>query len=72
MRDVLCVGLDTFAAICVVQSLKVIVSGGTIVFCTIHQPGMTIYNIFSHVILMADGRFIYFGTLGNARDFFTR
>ncbi|XP_012235630.1 protein scarlet [Linepithema humile] len=63
-------GLDTFAAICVVQSLKLIVSRGTIVFCTIHQPGMTIYNIFSHVILMADGRSVYFGTLRNATDFF--
>ncbi|XP_018338903.1 PREDICTED: protein white-like isoform X1 [Trachymyrmex septentrionalis] len=39
------------------------------VFCTIHQPGMTLYNIFSHVILMADGRSVYFGTLRNATDF---
>ncbi|XP_011166210.2 protein brown [Solenopsis invicta] len=63
-------GLDTFAATRVVESLKLIASRGTIVFCTIHQPGMTIYNIFSHVILMADGRSVYFGTLKNATDFF--
>ncbi|KYQ53958.1 Protein scarlet [Trachymyrmex zeteki] len=63
-------GLDTFAATRVVQSLKLIASRGTIVFCTIHQPGMTIYNIFSHVILMADGRSVYFGNLRNATDFF--
>ncbi|KAL6423725.1 hypothetical protein ACFW04_010306 [Cataglyphis niger] len=63
-------GLDTFAATCVVQSLKLIASRGTIIFCTIHQPGMTIYNMFSHVLLMADGRSIYFGTLENATDFF--
>ncbi|KAG5328000.1 SCRT protein, partial [Acromyrmex charruanus] len=63
-------GLDTFAAMHVVQSLKLIASRGTMVFCTIHQPGMTIYNIFSHVILMADGRSVYFGTLRNATDFF--
>ncbi|EFN69860.1 Protein scarlet [Camponotus floridanus] len=63
-------GLDTFAATCVVQSLKLIASRGTIIFCTIHQPGMTIYNAFSHVLLMADGRSIYFGTLENATDFF--
>ncbi|GAB1869177.1 Protein scarlet [Camponotus japonicus] len=63
-------GLDTFAATCVVQSLKLIASRGTIIFCTIHQPGMTIYNTFSHVLLMADGRSIYFGTLENATDFF--
>lgn len=69
---ILNVGLDTFAATCVVQSLKLIASRGTIIFCTIHQPGMTIYNMFSHVLLMADGRSIYFGTLGNATDFFKR
>ncbi|XP_071634401.1 protein brown [Temnothorax longispinosus] len=63
-------GLDTFAAMHVVQSLKLIASRGTIVFCTIHQPGMMIYNIFSHVILMADGRSVYFGTLRNATNFF--
>ncbi|XP_012533857.2 protein brown [Monomorium pharaonis] len=63
-------GLDTFAATCVVQSLKLIASRGTIVFCTIHQPGMTIYNMFSHVILMTNGRSVYFGTLKNAMDFF--
>ncbi|XP_072766083.1 protein brown isoform X2 [Anoplolepis gracilipes] len=65
-------GLDTFAATCVVQSLKVIASKGTIIFCTIHQPGMTIYNMFSHVLLMADGRSIYSGTLKNVTDFFQR
>ncbi|XP_011699029.1 PREDICTED: protein brown isoform X2 [Wasmannia auropunctata] len=65
-------GLDTFAATRVVQSLKLIASKGTMVFCTIHQPGMTIYNIFSHVILMADGKSVYFGTLRNATDFFER
>ncbi|KAG5309106.1 WHITE protein, partial [Pseudoatta argentina] len=63
-------GLDTFAAMHVVQSLKLIASRGTMVFCTIHQPGMTIYNIFSHVISMADGRSVYFRTLRNATDFF--
>jgi len=42
------------------------------VFCTIHQPGMAVYDMFSHVILMADGRSVYFGTLENAADFFER
>lgn len=69
---ILNVGLDIFAATCVVQSLKLIASRGTIIFCTVHQPGMMIYNMFSHVLLMADGRSIYFGTLGNATDFFKR
>lgn len=71
-RAILNVGLDTFAASCVVQTLKLIASKGTMIFCTIHQPGMMIYNTFSHVLLMADGRSIYFGTLENATVFFER
>ncbi|KAL0134714.1 hypothetical protein PUN28_001472 [Cardiocondyla obscurior] len=63
-------GLDTIAAMRVVESLKLIASRGSIVFCTIHQPGMTIYNMFSHVVLMADGRSVFFGTLKNATKFF--
>lgn len=63
-------GLDIFAAICVVQSLKLFASRGTMIFCTIHQPGMMLYNMFSHVLLMADGRSIYYGTLENATIFF--
>ncbi|XP_020287473.1 protein brown-like [Pseudomyrmex gracilis] len=63
-------GLDTFAATCVAESLKLIASRNTIVFCTIHQPGMSIYSIFSHVILMADGKSVYFGTRERATEFF--
>ncbi|EZA57078.1 Protein brown [Ooceraea biroi] len=63
-------GLDVFSATCVVQSLKQIALRGVMVFCTIHQPGMAIYNIFSHVILMADGRSVYFGILKSATEFF--
>ncbi|RLU21040.1 hypothetical protein DMN91_007656 [Ooceraea biroi] len=65
-------GLDVFSATCVVQSLKQIALRGVMVFCTIHQPGMAIYNIFSHVILMADGRSVYFGILKSATEFFER
>jgi ABC-type multidrug transport system ATPase subunit len=65
-------GLDIFSAMCVVQSLKLIASRGVMVFCTIHQPSMTMCDTFSHVILMADGRSVYFGTLENAADFFAR
>ncbi|KOC62136.1 Protein scarlet [Habropoda laboriosa] len=63
-------GLDTFSALQVVQTLRTI-SVETIVLCTIHQPGMDIYNFFTHVLLLSDGRTAYFGTLEDATKFFS-
>ncbi|CAL7937744.1 unnamed protein product [Xylocopa violacea] len=63
-------GLDTFSAIQVVQTLKVI-SLESIIFCTIHQPGMDVYNYFTRVLLLSDGRIGYFGSLEDATNFFS-
>ncbi|XP_050593625.1 protein brown-like isoform X3 [Bombus affinis] len=62
-------GLDIFSAKQVVETLTTI-SHESIVFCTIHQPGMDVYNLFSHVLLLSDGKTGYFGTLENATQFF--
>ncbi|KOX73110.1 ABC transporter G family member 15 [Melipona quadrifasciata] len=62
-------GLDTFSAMQVVQTLRAI-SAESIIFCTIHQPGMDIYSLFTHVLLLSDGRTGYFGTLEDATRFF--
>ncbi|XP_076678317.1 protein scarlet isoform X2 [Andrena cerasifolii] len=64
-------GLDTFSAMQVVETLRMISLNGTVVFCTIHQPGMDVYNLFSHVIFISDGRIPYFGTLEDATRFFS-
>lgn len=65
------VGLDTFSAMQVVETLRMISLNGTVVFCTIHQPGMDVYSLFSHAIFMSDGRIPYFGTLDDATRFFS-
>ncbi|XP_071865767.1 protein brown isoform X3 [Bombus fervidus] len=62
-------GLDIFSAKQVVEALTTI-SHESIVFCTIHQPGMDVYNLFSHVLLLSDGKTGYFGTLEDATQFF--
>ncbi|XP_043601120.1 protein brown-like isoform X4 [Bombus pyrosoma] len=62
-------GLDIFSAKQVVEALTTI-SHESIVFCTIHQPGMDLYNLFSHALLLSDGKTGYFGTLENATQFF--
>lgn len=55
----------------VVNALRIVSSEST-VFCTIHQPGMDIYNIFTHVLLLSDGKTGYFGSLKDATKFFLR
>ncbi|XP_076302770.1 protein brown [Lasioglossum baleicum] len=62
-------GLDTFSAMQVVHALRT-VSLESIVFCTIHQPGMDIYNLFSHVLFLSDGKTGYIGTVEEATKFF--
>ncbi|PBC30226.1 ABC transporter G family member [Apis cerana cerana] len=62
-------GLDRFSAMQVVNALRIVSSEST-VFCTIHQPGMDIYNIFTHVLLLSDGKTGYFGSLKDATKFF--
>ncbi|XP_076395141.1 protein brown isoform X1 [Megachile rotundata] len=63
-------GLDTFSAMQVVQTLRG-TSLGTIIFCTIHQPCMDVYNLFTRVLLMSDGRTAYYGTIDDATNFFS-
>ncbi|KMQ94302.1 ras-related protein rab-32 [Lasius niger] len=55
-----------------VESYRFIKKSNYIEYRAILNPGMMIYNTFSHVLLMADGRSIYFGTLENATVFFER
>ncbi|KAK2584947.1 hypothetical protein KPH14_002540 [Odynerus spinipes] len=62
--------LDSLAAINIVRSLKLISLNDTLVFCTIHQPGMAVYNMFTHIILLADGRNAFCGSIEDIQPFF--
>ncbi|XP_015119096.1 protein brown [Diachasma alloeum] len=64
-------GLDSCSALRVIQSIKIATSD-SIVLCSIHQPGITLYNLFSHVVFLTEGRTAFFGSLENAKIFFQR
>ncbi|XP_014614296.1 PREDICTED: protein scarlet-like [Polistes canadensis] len=57
-------------ALNVLQTLKLISMKDTLVICTIHQPGMEMYNLFTHIVLLADGRNIFSGNIDNVKPFF--
>ncbi|VDO34814.1 unnamed protein product [Haemonchus placei] len=61
-------GLDGFMAHQVVQALQLMAEKGKTVVTVIHQPGSTIFNMFSRVCFMALGKVAY---CGNVKDLIT-
>ncbi|KAJ1967304.1 ATP-binding cassette transporter snq2, partial [Dispira parvispora] len=64
-------GLDASSALDYVRSLRIVadlMNRTTIV--TLYQASENIYNIFDQVMVLADGRCIYFGPAQEARDYF--
>lgn len=59
-------GLDATTARSVVESLREIARKQRIlVFCTIHQPSVHVYNMFDNALVMALGQMAYSGTVAN-------
>lgn len=67
-------GLDSVSAARVVTLLKALTSHPktpTTVICSIHQPNSRLYAAFDSVLLLADGKQLYFGPGGSApADYF--
>ncbi|XP_073140682.1 ABC transporter G family member STR-like [Henckelia pumila] len=55
-------GLDSTSAFSVVEKVKDIARGGSIVLMTIHQPSFRIQTLLDHITVLARGRLIYMGT----------
>lgn len=49
--------------------LKALAKGGRNIICTIHQPSATIYEMFDHVYVLAEGKCIYQGASSNTVAF---
>ena len=54
-------GLDSFSALRVMQHVFEVAKTGKIVFASIHQPRMEIFTKMSNIVLLSEGRQIYFG-----------
>ncbi len=63
-------GLDAFMALSVCKILKGVASSGKLVVCVIHQPSSEIFELFSHLILLARGQTAYSGPRAQAVDYF--
>lgn len=65
-------GLDSFQALAVMESMKTLASSGRLVMTVIHQPRSSIFNMFDKLLLLSEGRTMYFGSaVGNSVEHFT-
>ncbi|GJD12434.1 ABC transporter G family member 22 [Galdieria sulphuraria] len=65
-------GLDAFNARNVMQALLKLAQSGRTVITTIHQPRSDIFNMFDMLMLLSEGKVMYFGPAKDAVSYFTR
>ncbi|CAK1544449.1 unnamed protein product [Leptosia nina] len=63
-------GLDSSAANAVVSRLRRLAIGGKLVVCSVHQPASGVFELFHQVVLLANGRIAFHGTIEQADQFF--
>ncbi|XP_072946741.1 protein scarlet-like isoform X2 [Epargyreus clarus] len=63
-------GLDSSAASAVVSRLRRLATGGKLVICSVHQPASGVFELFHQVVLLANGRIAFQGTIEQADQFF--
>ncbi|XP_068626239.1 protein scarlet-like [Battus philenor] len=63
-------GLDSFAANAVVSRLRRLAMGGKLVICSVHQPASGVFELFHQVVLLANGRIAFHGSIEQADQFF--
>ncbi|KAK0175174.1 hypothetical protein PV327_008947 [Microctonus hyperodae] len=65
-------GLDSSSTLQCISMLRNLTRSGRTIICTIHQPSATIYEMFDHIYLLADGHCMYQGAPKNTIAFFNR
>ena len=63
-------GLDAFQAQSVMDSMKNLADMGRLVVSVIHQPRSSIFNMFDKLILLSEGRTMYFGDANKCVQYF--
>lgn len=64
-------GLDAFQAMNVMESLWTLSSGGRTIISTIHQPRSSIFKMFDILLLLSEGKTMYYGPAKDAVHFFS-
>jgi ABC-type multidrug transport system ATPase subunit/ABC-type multidrug transport system permease subunit len=65
-------GLDSSISLEVMSAVRNLANQNRTVICTIHQPSEETYALFDSLLLLAEGRVIYFGPAATAVEYFTQ
>jgi len=63
-------GLDSSTAAKLIQTFRTLADGGKSIICSIHQPSSQVYELFDKVMLLSQGRVVYYGHASQAREYF--
>ncbi|PVU98739.1 hypothetical protein BB559_001311 [Furculomyces boomerangus] len=65
-------GLDIYTSLLVIKLLKKIAQSGQTVITVIHQPSSDIFNLFDDVVLLSQGKTVYFGPQDQIVPYFSK
>ena len=63
-------GLDSYASVELMETLKALSQQGKLIIIAIHQPRYAIYKLFDSITLLSRGRTVYHGQAKSAIDYF--
>jgi ATP-binding cassette subfamily G (WHITE) protein 2 len=63
-------GLDSFQAQSVMAAMKTMASNGRLIMSVIHQPRSSIFAMFDQMLLISEGRTVYYGDAADAVQYF--
>lgn len=63
------IGLDSTAATSVVETLRSLADSGKTVIAVIHQPSQHVFASFDDLLLVSEGKQMYFGEISNVRNY---
>ncbi|XP_024530384.1 ABC transporter G family member 11 [Selaginella moellendorffii] len=63
-------GLDSASAFFVTRTLRRLARDKRTVICSVHQPSSEVFQLFDNLLLLSNGRTVYFGPAVNAQQHF--
>ena len=64
-------GLDSYQATQVIETLRKLANEGKTIVSVIHQPSQHTFQLFDDLLLISEGRLMYFGEVANVRQYMT-
>lgn len=64
-------GLDSYQATQVIETLRKLADKGKTIVSVIHQPSQHTFQLFDDLLLVSEGKLMYFGEVNNVRQYMT-